>query len=85
MAEIAREALRGIVEKFNEDAKPTMRQRMGLSSSKSAKAKATEVLENSVHGDFNELKASVDNLEQAWKDNHGRVSIAFGSLSSGLF
>ncbi|KAJ3576263.1 hypothetical protein NPX13_g3754 [Xylaria arbuscula] len=80
VAMIAREALAGVVEKFNDDVKPTMRQRMGLSTSKPAQVRATEVLENSMHGDFNELKASVDNLEQNWKDNHGRIYKCFKSL-----
>ncbi len=81
MAEIAREALRGLVERFNEDTKPSMLQRIGISSAKSAKTKATEILENSVHGDFNELRASVDNLEKKWKESHGPVSLGLDSCA----
>jgi hypothetical protein len=51
-----------------------MLQRIKISSTKSAKTKAIEVLENSVHGDFSELKASVNNLEEKWKESHGPVS-----------
>ncbi|KAI3339974.1 hypothetical protein F4824DRAFT_453748 [Ustulina deusta] len=84
VAEIAREALRGLVERFNEDTKPSMLQRIGMSSAKSAKTKATEILENSVHGDFNELRASVDNLEKKWKESHGPIYKAFKSLCGTL-
>ncbi|TGJ83183.1 hypothetical protein E0Z10_g5585 [Xylaria hypoxylon] len=84
VAEIAREALQGIVDKFNEDAKPSMLQCIGISSAKSAKTKAIEVLENSTSGDFNELKASVDNLEKKWKESHGPIYKAFKSLCGTL-
>ncbi|KAF2967369.1 hypothetical protein GQX73_g6225 [Xylaria multiplex] len=84
MAEIAREALQGIINKFNEDAKPSMLQRMGISSSKPAKTRAIEVLENSTHGDFNELKASVDNLEKKWKESHGLIYKAFKRICGTL-
>ncbi|KAI1289048.1 hypothetical protein F5Y03DRAFT_378571 [Xylaria venustula] len=84
VAEIAREALQKIVEKFNEDAKPSMLQRMRISSAKSSQTKATEVLQNSLQGDFNELKASVDNLEKKWKEGHGRIYKAFKSICSTL-
>ena len=42
---------------------------------KSSKTKAGELLEKSVEGDFNDLKASVDNLEEKWKESHGPVSV----------
>ncbi|KAI0537931.1 hypothetical protein GGR58DRAFT_469946 [Xylaria digitata] len=84
MAEIAREALRGVIDKFNEDAKPSMLQRIGISSSKPAKTRALEVLENSTHGDLNELKASVDNLERKWKESHGPIYKAFKNICGTL-
>ena len=74
IAEIARAALQEIVDKFIEDAKPSAPQCIRIPI-KSAKAKAIEVLEGSVQRDFNELKASVDNLEK-WKESHGPVSRA---------
>jgi hypothetical protein len=43
------------------------------SSSKSAKTKAVEVLEQSVLADFNQLKEAVENLEKSWKENNGAV------------
>jgi hypothetical protein len=73
VAEIARTALQERINKFNEDSKPSALQRMGISI-KSTKAKAIEVLEGSVQSDFNELKASVDKLEEKWKENHGPAS-----------
>ncbi|KAI3316662.1 hypothetical protein HD806DRAFT_517086 [Xylariaceae sp. AK1471] len=84
VAEIAMEALRGVVDKFNADAKPSMFQRMKISSAKSAETKAIEVLKNSVHGDFNELKASVNNLEKKWKESHGPIYEAFKKLCGTL-
>ena len=54
VAKIARVALQAVVDRFNVDAKPSMLQRM-KTSTKSAKEKATKVLEDSIHGDFNEL------------------------------
>ncbi|KAI0809846.1 hypothetical protein GGR55DRAFT_689098 [Xylaria sp. FL0064] len=65
------EALQRTIGRFSEDAKPSMLQRMGISSSKSSKTKATELLEDVVHGDFTEIKASVNNLETTWKESHG--------------
>jgi hypothetical protein len=64
-----------MVDKFIEDAKPSVLQRIGIPI-KSTKTKTIEVLEDSVHRDFNELKASVDNLEEKWKESHGPVSRA---------
>jgi hypothetical protein len=74
VAEIARTELQKVVNKFNEDAKPTGWARMGFGG-KSSKTKAGELLEKSVEGDFNDLKASVDNLEAKWKESHGPVSV----------
>ena len=73
VAEIARAALQEMVDKFIEDAKPSALQRIRIPI-KLAKIKAIEVLEGSVQRDFNELKASVDNLEEKWKESHGPVS-----------
>lgn len=44
---------------------------------KTSKTKAGEVLEKSMEGDFNDLKTSVDNLEEKWKESHGPVSVSF--------
>ena len=74
VAEIARTELQKVVDKFNEDAKPTGLARMGFRV-KSSKTKAGELLENAVEGDFNDLRVSVDNLEQKWKESHGPVSV----------
>ena len=74
VAEIARTELQKVVDKFNEDAKPTGLARMGFRG-KTSKTKAGEVLEKSVEGDFNDLKASVDNLEEKWKESHWPVSV----------
>ncbi|RYC65181.1 hypothetical protein CHU98_g1062 [Xylaria longipes] len=69
VAELAREALRRMVNEFNDNAKPSVLQLVGISP-RSAKTKATEVLGDAVH-DFHELKASVEKLEKNWKENHG--------------
>lgn len=74
MAEIAKTALQKTVNEFNENAKPTTLQRMGLSS-KSTKEKAVEVLAGAANSDLDDLKASVDNLDEAWKGRHGKVSL----------
>lgn len=74
VAEIARTELQKVVNKFSEDAKPTRLERIGFKG-KSSKTKAGELLAKSAEGDFNDLKASVDNLEEKWKENHGPVSI----------
>ncbi|KAI1348457.1 hypothetical protein F5Y01DRAFT_306769 [Xylaria sp. FL0043] len=84
VAEIAREVLQRTIEKFNGDAKPSVLQRMGISSSKSSKTKATELLENTVHGHFTEIRASVDNLEIAWKESHGSIYKAFKRICDTL-
>jgi hypothetical protein len=73
IAEIAREELRNMIITFNET-KPSTFQRLGLQKGKSTKAKAIEVLEEAVRGDFNDLKASIDEMEEKWKSNHGPVS-----------
>lgn len=61
-----------MVDKFTEDAKPSAWQRMGVKI-KPAKTKAIEVLNDSVETDFTELRASIDNLEEKWKESHGPV------------
>ncbi|OCK92401.1 uncharacterized protein K441DRAFT_570421, partial [Cenococcum geophilum 1.58] len=82
IAEIARAALQEIVDKFIEDAKPSAPQCIRIPI-KSAKAKAIEVLEGSVQRDFNELKASVDNLEK-WKESHGPAAKNHGDTAETL-
>ena len=64
-----------MVDKFIEDVKPSALQRIRIPN-KSAKTKAIEVLEGSVQRDFNELRASVDSLEEKWKESHGPVNRA---------
>jgi hypothetical protein len=73
IAEIAKNALQNMVDKYLEDAKPSTLQRMGFNV-KSSRTKAVEVLEGSLQSDVKELKASVDNLEAKWKESHGPVS-----------
>lgn len=73
MAEIAKTALQKTVNEFNENAKPSTLQRMGFSA-KSTREKAIEVLAGAANGNLEDLKASVDNLDEAWKQRHGRVS-----------
>jgi len=46
---------------------------MGISH-KSAETKAKEMLQDFAQHDVNELKASVDNLEEEWKKSNGAVS-----------
>ncbi|KAJ2995712.1 hypothetical protein NUW58_g1197 [Xylaria curta] len=82
IAKIAREALQRMVNECNENAKPSMLQRVGIST-KSSKAKATGVLEDSLH-DFNELKVSVKELEKEWKESHGPIYNAFKKLCNTL-
>lgn len=74
VAEIAKTALQKTVDEFNENAKPTTLQRMGFSG-KSTKEKAVEVLAGAANGDLEDLKASIDNLDETWKGRHGRVSL----------
>lgn len=65
-----------MVDEFAKDArlKVPMRQQLGFSS-KSAKQKAAELLEDALHNDFPALKASIDKLETKWKEDHGSVSL----------
>ncbi|KAI8947805.1 hypothetical protein F4801DRAFT_559346 [Xylaria longipes] len=82
VAELAREALRRMVNEFNDNAKPSVLQLVGISP-RSAKTKATEVLGDAVH-DFHELKASVEKLEKNWKENHGPIYNAFKKICGTL-
>ncbi|KAH6974934.1 hypothetical protein BKA56DRAFT_589797 [Ilyonectria sp. MPI-CAGE-AT-0026] len=83
IAEIARVALQETIDKLTESAKPSMMQRIGISP-KSTKTKTIEVLTDAVQGDFESLKASIDNLEKEWKAKHGRVHTSFMSLCKTL-
>lgn len=71
-ATIAKTELQKVIRKFEDDAKASKRQQVGLPH-KSAKAKAVEVLQQSVEKDIDFLKASVDSLEDEWKQKHGPV------------
>ncbi|KAI1174268.1 hypothetical protein F4777DRAFT_554453 [Nemania sp. FL0916] len=77
VARIAREALDGVVSKFKADAKPSLLQRMKISSSKSERATAIGLLEKSVNNDADDLKVTVSTIEQKWKEGHGRIYQTF--------
>jgi hypothetical protein len=79
IAEIARGELQKVIDKFKEDVTLTIRQRLGISS-KSAKTKTVELLEESVQTNYNELKEAVDELETGWKENNGAVSQIMSTL-----
>jgi phage gp29-like protein len=74
-AEIARDELRKIVVRFYEETKRFTFQRRGLPGSMLTRKKAIEVLEDTVPGDFNDLKATINDIEEKWKENHGTVSL----------
>ncbi|KAL9079589.1 MAG: hypothetical protein Q9157_001526 [Trypethelium eluteriae] len=69
-AEIARQELQKVLEAFRKEAKLTWRQRLG-STSKSAKTKAIDVLEISTETNFNQLKNTINTLEDSWKRENG--------------
>lgn len=73
MADIAREQLQRIVDKFDDDAKPSRWQQFGLTHS-ARKEKATEVIRTSMNNGIDDLKTSIDSLEISWKKEHGTVS-----------
>ncbi|KAL2694964.1 hypothetical protein Neosp_001553 [[Neocosmospora] mangrovei] len=83
IAEIARVALQETIDKLTESAKPSMMQRIGISA-KSTKTKTIEVLTDAVQGDFESLKASIDNLEKEWKAKHGRAAKTHGDIAETL-
>jgi hypothetical protein len=74
IANVAREQVEKIIEKFNRDSKPSTWQQLGFSH-KSTKAKVMEVLQESTNGDLNDLRTLVDNLEIGWKETHGPVRL----------
>jgi hypothetical protein len=74
IANVAREQVEKIIEKFNRESKPSTWQQLGFSH-KSTKAKVMEVLQGSTNGDFNSLRTLVDNLEIGWKETHGPVRL----------
>jgi hypothetical protein len=75
VANIAREQLQIIVDKFKKESKPSALQRMGLAG-KSSKTKAVELLETSIEGEgYSEPLALVENLETEWKANNGKVGL----------
>jgi hypothetical protein len=76
VANIARNALNDVVEKFVGDrSKQITGSRMGITF-KSAKTKANEMLQDSVDCDFVELQNSLDNLQEQWKGGQGPVGVA---------
>ncbi|KAF2236171.1 hypothetical protein EV356DRAFT_443570 [Viridothelium virens] len=79
-AEIARQELQKVLEAFRKEAKLTWRQRLG-STSKSAKTKAIDVLEISNETNFNQLKNTIDTLEDSWKRENGVVYNAFKKVA----
>lgn len=62
-----------MIDKYIEAEKPSMMQRIGISH-RSARAKANEVLEDSLPRDIKALKELVDDLERKWKEENGPVS-----------
>lgn len=62
-----------MVDKFNQDAKPSVLQRIGIRG-KSSAAKSIEMLESSMEDDSNDLKTTVDDLHEKWREGHGPVS-----------
>ncbi|KAI1122777.1 hypothetical protein F5Y10DRAFT_253233 [Nemania abortiva] len=80
-AEIARRALQEMVDKFVQDTKPSVLQRMGIRG-KSAGIKSIEVLESSIQSESNELQATVDDLHEKWKEGHGPIYKVFKKLCS---
>ena len=72
-SDIARDSLQKMVKKFVEEDKPSFLERFGLPH-KSARQKAKEMLRDIAESDVKELKASVENLEDRWKENNGPVS-----------
>ncbi|KAI0116461.1 hypothetical protein GGR51DRAFT_501415 [Nemania sp. FL0031] len=80
-AEIAKQALQEIVDKFIQDSKPSVLQRMGIRG-KSAGTKSIEMLESSIHDESNELQATVDGLHDKWTEGHGPVYKVFKKLCS---
>lgn len=83
VANIAREQLQEIIDKFNGDLKPSTWQQLGFSH-KPTKTKVAEALSQSVDGDISDLKRFVDNLEAEWKEKHGPVYLAFRKICSTL-
>ncbi|KAI2466169.1 hypothetical protein F4781DRAFT_424242 [Annulohypoxylon bovei var. microspora] len=82
-SDIARDTLQKMVNKFIEEEKPSVLQRMGIPY-KSAKQKTREMLRGIVESDVNELKSSVDNLDEKWKENNGPVFKVFKKLCKTL-
>jgi len=62
-----------VIDQYKAELKPSFRDRIGLPV-KSSKAKTVELLEQSIHTDFEGLKQEIDGLEQSWAKNNGEVS-----------
>ncbi|KAI0850705.1 hypothetical protein F5Y00DRAFT_268133 [Daldinia vernicosa] len=82
-SEIAKNALLQMVNKFIENEKPSMLQRIGFSH-KPAKSKANSILLDLVQSDPKELEATIDNLEENWKQKNGRIYRTFKLLCKTL-
>ncbi|KAI1483503.1 hypothetical protein F4774DRAFT_367774 [Daldinia eschscholtzii] len=82
-SEIAKDVLSKTVDKFIENEKPSLLQRIGFSH-KSAKSKATNALLDLVEKDPKELEKSIDDLEENWKKNNGRIYRSFKTLCKTL-
>lgn len=78
VANIAREQLQKLIDKFNGDLKPSTWQQLGFLH-KPAKNKVADVLSQSVDGDISDLKDFVGSLEVDWKQKHGPVGIFYRS------
>ncbi|KAI8960210.1 hypothetical protein F5Y11DRAFT_358597 [Daldinia sp. FL1419] len=82
-SEIAKDALLKMVNKFIENEKPSTLKRVGFSH-KSAKSKASSMLLDMVESDPKELEASIDDLEESWKQKNGRIYRVFKRLCKTL-
>ncbi|KAI1803968.1 hypothetical protein F4811DRAFT_522373 [Daldinia bambusicola] len=82
-SEIAKDVLSKTVNKFIENEKPSLLQRIGFSH-KSAKSKATNMLLDLVESDPKELEASINNLEESWKQKNGHIYRTFKLLCKTL-
>ncbi|KAI0101139.1 hypothetical protein F4814DRAFT_432368 [Daldinia grandis] len=82
-SEIAKNALLQMVNKFIENEKPSMLQRIGFSH-KPAKSKANNMLLDLAQSDPKELEETIDSLEESWKQKNGRIYRTFKLLCKTL-
>jgi hypothetical protein len=71
-ADVAKEQLQRIIEEYDQNERPSVRQKLGFSH-KPAKAKVAEVLRRSMDEDIIDLETSINNIEEEWKDANNSV------------